>query len=115
MLMRVVDPAGPAHSARRRRKSAVQFEGDTAFVYQVVAQGRQGTIAQRADGRDAASTEGGFVEILDGLKAGDRVVADGLNRIQPNAPVSVGRPGARAGRRPAAAAPRRPRGQGAAP
>ena len=31
----------------------------------------------------------GFVEILDGVKAGDRVVADGLNKVQPGQPVRI--------------------------
>ena len=46
---------------------------------------------------DAGSVENGFVEILSGLNTGDRVVATGLNRIQPGSPVRV------AGASPAAA------------
>ena len=33
--------------------------------------------------------DGGFVEIRSGLKAGDRVVADGLNRVQDGRPVTL--------------------------
>jgi hypothetical protein len=31
----------------------------------------------------------GYVEILDGVKPGDRVVADGLNKLQPGQPVRI--------------------------
>ena len=34
--------------------------------------------------------ENGFVEIKEGLASGQRIVADGLNRIQPGMPVSIG-------------------------
>jgi membrane fusion protein (multidrug efflux system) len=48
------------------------------------------------------------VEVRGGLKAGDRVVADGLNRIQDGQPLRVGggRPG---GAAPVAGAQRAPR------
>ena len=39
--------------------------------------------------------QGGFVELKDGVAAGDRIVGDGLNKIQPNQavkPVGAGRP-----------------------
>ena len=54
--------------------------------------------AQRVE-VETGAVEGGFVEILSGLAAGDRVVGSGLNRIQPGAPVTV------AGRGGQAAAP----------
>ena len=46
----------------------------------------------------------GFVEIRDGLRAGEQIVADGLNKIQPGQPVRIlasqkgAEPGARAAR-----------------
>jgi membrane fusion protein (multidrug efflux system) len=51
----------------------------------------------------------GFVEITDGVHAGDRIVADGLNKLQPGQPVRVlgQRPASGAGamgRRPGGAA-----------
>ena len=49
---------------------------------------------------ETGAVEGGFVEILSGLDAGDRLVGSGLNRIQPGAPV---RPAGQGGRAPAAA------------
>ncbi|MBO9500869.1 efflux RND transporter periplasmic adaptor subunit [Brevundimonas sp. A19_0] len=68
-------------------ESAVQYEGEGAFVYRV-ANGEKGQIAQRVE-VEAGAVEGGYVEILSGLDAGDTVVATGLNRIQPGAPVTV--------------------------
>jgi membrane fusion protein, multidrug efflux system len=97
-----VAPAAP--------ESAVQFEADTAFAYKLVSQGGR-TIAQRTTVRRGVN-EAGFVEILEGLQVGDRVVATGLNRIQPNAAVCTGADcrragggGGRGGRRDRTAAP----------
>lgn len=84
-------------------EAAVQYEGDAAFVYRI-ARGEKGSTAQRVE-IEAGAVEGGFVEILSGLNTSDRVVASGLNRIQPNAPVTVARAGGQGGgARPAAAA-----------
>ena len=84
-------------------EAAVQYEGDGAFVYRI-ARGENGSTAQRVE-VEAGAVEGGFVEILSGLNAGDRIVASGLNRIQPNAPVTVaGAGGQRGAARPGAAA-----------
>lgn len=68
-------------------EGAVQYEGEGAFVYRI-ANGSQGSTAQRVE-VETGAVEGGFVEILSGLTAGDRVVGSGLNRIQPGAPVTV--------------------------
>ena len=76
-------------------EGAVQYEGEGAFVYRI-ARGERGLTAQRVE-VETGAVEGGFVEILSGLAAGDRVVGSGLNRIQPGAPVTVagrGRAGA---------------------
>lgn len=69
-------------------ESAVQFEGAQASVY-VITQGAKGAVARRTD-VETGVTENGFVEISSGLKKGDRIVADGLNRIQDGAPVGGG-------------------------
>jgi len=61
-------------------ESAVQYEGDQAFVF-VIAQGPRGmTASKRAV--VAGSNDAGMVEIRQGLRAGERVVGDGLNRVQ---------------------------------
>ena len=100
MLMRVSVRQGQRRAASVP-EAAVQYEGDGAFVYRI-ARGERGTTAQRVE-VEAGVVEGGFVEILSGLEAGDKVVASGLNRIQPGAPVRVA--GAGGGRVPAAARP----------
>ncbi len=68
-------------------ESAVQYEGEGAFVYRIAASER-GSTAQRVE-VETGAVEGGFVEIVSGLNAGDRVVGSGLNRIQPGAPIRV--------------------------
>ncbi len=68
-------------------ESAIQYEGEGAFVYRIMpAEG--GRIAQRVE-VETGVVEDGYVEILSGLDAGETVVASGLNRIQPGAPVTV--------------------------
>lgn len=68
-------------------EAAVQFQGESAAVFKIVRQGGR-TIAQRVDVAVGAR-EGGWVEIRDGVEAGDVIVASGLNRVQPNQPVRV--------------------------
>ena len=68
-------------------ESAIQYEGEGAFLYRIMpAEG--GRIAQRVE-VETGVVEDGYVEILSGLDAGETVVASGLNRIQPGAPVTV--------------------------
>jgi membrane fusion protein (multidrug efflux system) len=87
MMMRVSVQQG-GRVAPSAPESAVQFEADTAFAFKLVAQGGK-TIAQRTTVRRGAN-EAGYVEILEGLQVGDRIVGSGLNRIQPNATVCTG-------------------------
>lgn len=84
-------------------ESAVQYEGEGAFVYRI-ASGERGATAQRVE-VETGAVEGGFVEIISGLAPGDRVVASGLNRIQPGAPVRVADQGANPGAGRQASAP----------
>lgn len=95
MLMRVGIQQGQRQTPAVP-ESAIQYEGDGAFVYRI-AKGERGSTAQRVT-VETGAVENGFVEIVSGLSADDRVVGSGLNRIQPNAPVTV----AGAGARPAA-------------
>lgn len=86
-------------------EAAVQYEGESAFVFRIAA-GERGTVAQRVE-VETGAVEGGFVEILSGVAAGDRLVGSGLNRIQPGAPVTpADQPGSRGGAAPAKAAAR---------
>jgi membrane fusion protein (multidrug efflux system) len=72
---------------------AVQYEGDQAFVF-VITPGPKGL---RAVKRPVATglNDAGFVEIRGGLAPGERIVADGLNRVQDGQPVRVGGGGPR--------------------
>ena len=72
-------------------ESAIQFEGSQASVF-LIAKGPKGQIARRATVQTGLSS-GGFVEIVSGLKAGDHIVADGLNRIQDGAVIGGGKGG----------------------
>lgn len=84
-------------------ESAVSVQGDSAFVYVLHTVEKRTTAEQRPV--LTGVRQNGFVEITDGVKAGEKVVADGLNKVQPGQPVRVvgaRPPGASAGARPAA-------------
>ncbi len=72
-------------------EAAVQFEGNQASVFRIV-KGPKGMIARRTD-VDTGISADGVIEIRSGLKKGDKIVADGLNRIQDGAPVGGGKGG----------------------
>lgn len=105
MLMRVAIDRG-SRQALAAPEAAVQFSAQQPFVYVLAQRGPQTIAQQRAV--VTGVIEQGFVEIREGLKAGDRIVADGLNKVQPNQPVSVGgapgAPGPRGAGRPGPAA-----------
>lgn len=87
MLMRVTIEHG-GRDGLAVPEAAVQFESDQAFVF-VIARKDEG-LAARKQAVTVGVTQNGFVEITGGLKAGDRVVGDGLNRIQDGQGVRVG-------------------------
>ena len=100
MLMRVGISRGQRQSLSAP-ESAVSVQGDAAFVYVLRQMGERTVVEQRPI--LTGSRQQGFVEIREGVTAGERVVADGLNKIQPGQPVRVarpsgGRPGAPGGR-----------------
>ena len=86
-------------------ESAVSVQGEGAFVY--VIRQRPPTAGKPAAGGPAGGPGGGavamveqrpivtgvrqrgFVEILDGVKLGDKLVADGLNKVQAGQPVRL--------------------------
>ena len=68
-------------------ESAVQYEGEQAYVF-VIAPGQRGLTTTKRP-VVAGVNDGGFVEIRGGLKSGERVVADGLNRVQDGRPVTI--------------------------
>jgi membrane fusion protein (multidrug efflux system) len=87
MLIKVSIDQG-AHQSVAVPESAVQFEGAQASVF-LIAQDPKGKIARRTTVQTGLSSDG-YVEIVSGLKAGDHIVADGLNRIQDGARVGGG-------------------------
>jgi membrane fusion protein (multidrug efflux system) len=70
-------------------ESAVSVQGDGAFVYVLHQQGQRTMTEQRPI--VTGVRQQGFVEIVDGVRPGDRLVADGLNKIQPGQPVRIAR------------------------
>ena len=117
MLMRVGVSRG-SRTGPAAPEAAVSVQGETAFVY--VIRQRPATGGRPAGAMVEQRTivtgarQNGFVEIREGAKLGDKLVADGLNKIQPGMPVRVkpargpegpGASGASAGGRPMAARP----------
>lgn len=68
-------------------EAAVSVQGDSAFVYVIKSDGERSFAEQRAVLTGARQS--GLVEIREGLAAGEQIIADGLNKIQPGQPVSV--------------------------
>jgi membrane fusion protein (multidrug efflux system) len=68
-------------------ESAVSVQGDSAFVY--VLQDQEGRTVTEQRPVVTGLRQDGVVELSDGVRAGERIVADGLNRIQPGQPVQV--------------------------
>ena len=94
MLVRV----GVAQGQRRSvavPQAAVQFDGDQAMVFVLAPRGR-GLIAQQRLVQTGVD-DAGFVEIKNGLNAGEAVVADGVNRITSNQAVRLAGAGGQGG------------------
>lgn len=68
-------------------EAAVSVQGDSAFVYVIKREGEQSKAEQRPV--LTGVRQDGLVEIRDGLQAGEQIVADGLNKVQPGQPVRV--------------------------
>lgn len=102
MMLRVGVSQG-VRTALALPESAVAVQGEGASVFVVVEDAGRMTVQQKPV--VAGLRQDGWVEILEGVTPADRVVADGLNRIQSGQPV---RP---AGATPAASG----QGGGAAP
>ncbi|MDB5456810.1 MAG: hemolysin secretion protein [Caulobacter sp.] len=73
-------------------ESAIQFEGQQASVF-LIAKGPKGGLVARRQIIQTGLTVGGQVEVLSGLKPGEKIVADGLNRIQDGASITTGERG----------------------
>jgi membrane fusion protein (multidrug efflux system) len=88
MLIRVGVSRGQRNSASVP-ESAVSVQGDNSFVYVLQQRGERTMAEQRPI--VAGLRQQGYVEIVDGVRAGERLVADGLNKIQPGQPVRIAR------------------------
>ncbi len=103
MMMRVAIAQG-TRIGLSAPESAVSVQGDNAFVYVLAKQGDRTVAEQRPV--VTGVRQDGFVELKDGVAAGDRIVGDGLNKVQPNQAVrAAGQGGQRqgaGGARPAA-------------
>jgi membrane fusion protein (multidrug efflux system) len=94
MMMRVSIARGQ-RQALAAPESAVAVQGDSAFVFVVRKDGKRTTAEQRPV--VTGIRQNGVVEILDGAEAGEQIVADGLNKVQPGQAIHVqgaGGPGA---------------------
>jgi membrane fusion protein (multidrug efflux system) len=74
----------------------LSVQGDNAFVFAVGQRGER-TVAEQRPVLTGVRQDG-FVELKDGVTAGEKLVADGLNKVQPGAPIRPA--GARPGGKP---------------
>jgi len=86
MLIRVGVSRGQ-RSSPAAPESAVSILGDNAFAYVLTPRGEAMAVEQRPI--VTGIRQQGFVEIIDGLKPGERIVANGLNKIQAGQTVRV--------------------------
>jgi membrane fusion protein (multidrug efflux system) len=94
MLIRVSISRGQ-RQALSVPESAVSVQGDSAFVYAIKASGPRTVAEQRPI--VTGLRQDNAVEILEGISAGDRIVADGLNKVQPGQALRVMPGGGRGG------------------
>lgn len=90
MMMRIAVSQGQ-RQVIAAPESAVAVAGDSAFVYVLAKQG-ENTMAERRPVVTGVR-QNGLVEIKDGVQAGEQIIADGLNKIQPGQPVRTQAPG----------------------
>ncbi|MDB5474553.1 MAG: secretion protein HlyD, partial [Phenylobacterium sp.] len=91
MLIRVAISRGQ-RQAMAAPEAAVSVQGDSAFVFVIHAVGPRTIVEQRPV--ITGLRQDNFVELLEGVQPGDRIVADGLNKVQPGQGVRVvGAPG----------------------
>lgn len=86
MMMRVSIARGQRQSIAIP-EAALSVQGDSSFVFLLNEANGKTTAEQRPV--ITGVRQDGHVEIKDGLRAGDRIVADGLNKIQPGQAVMI--------------------------
>lgn len=92
MLIRVSISRGQ-RQALATPESAVSVQGDSAFVYVIRTMGQRTLAEQRPVVTGLRQDD--FVEILEGVQPGERIIADGLNKVQTGQAIRVApaRPG----------------------
>lgn len=90
MLLTVTIESNPRTALSVPELSLVR-EGDTSFVYTIDAKNKAKRTPVKTGGRD-----GNLVEILEGLKAGDRIVSEGVVKLSDGAQVRTKQAGAAA-------------------
>jgi membrane fusion protein (multidrug efflux system) len=104
MMMRVAVARGQ-RQALSAPESALAVQGDSAFVYVVMQKDGKMVADQRPVVTGAR--QDGFVELKDGVAVGDRIIADGLNKIQAGQSIRpAGKGGPHAGGKTGAGGPR---------
>jgi membrane fusion protein (multidrug efflux system) len=68
-------------------ETAVSMQGDSAFIYVLHPEGPRTVVEQRPV--TTGLRQDNVVELTDGAGSGERIVADGLNKVQPGQPVRV--------------------------
>jgi membrane fusion protein (multidrug efflux system) len=86
MMVRVAISRGQ-RQALSVPEAAVAVQGDAAFVYVLQPRGSQMLAEQRPV--LTGLRQAGYVELREGVRAGDRIVADGLNKVTAGQPVRV--------------------------
>lgn len=86
MLIRVAISRGQ-HQGLSAPESAISVQGDSSFAYVIHPMGKRTLVEQRPVVTGIRQDD--YVEITEGLQAGEHIVADGLNKIQPGQPVRV--------------------------
>ncbi len=86
MLVRVTLDQG-SRTALAVPEAAVQFEADQPFVF-VIAPKDDKIVAKRQSVKVGARQDG-MIEIVSGLEPGTKIIADGLNRVQPDQAIKL--------------------------
>ena len=86
MLLRVSISRGQ-RQALAVPESAISVQGDSAFVFVIHTAGPRSVAEQRPV--VTGVRQDNIVEVLEGVQPGDKIVADGLNKVQPGQPVRV--------------------------
>jgi membrane fusion protein (multidrug efflux system) len=68
-------------------ETAVSVQGENAFVYVLKAQGERTVAEQRPV--VTGTRQQGFVELREGVRAGEQIVAQGLHKLQPGQAVRI--------------------------